>query len=373
MHDPENELTAGQMSNAGIEVAVLDAEGLIVAVNGPWTDFCEANEGNPALTGVGVNYLEVCRNAGDEPGATEVADAIMAALSGGEASADRVLITCHAPHEQRWFDVLVSSRTDGAGRTIGATVMLTQVPEPRTDVVEADHALAREILEAYPDALLIADQHGVIESVNRPAEQLFGSDRESMLGRPLDTFLSGPLSEEPSTSVALRAIRADGYEVPVEVGLSLQDVGGEPRLIAAVRDVTERLREQEWARMVARCIDHLSDAILIFDENSLRFVHANGGAVDMFGYRRSELVDAMSLRDLAPELSFSEIVGSLASLRDAPDRRVRLVTSGRTKRGFRLPVQIQIDWPAATGPNAPRPVVAVVRDLTGGSDSADQT
>lgn len=373
MHDPENELTTGQMSNAGIEVAVLDAEGLIVAVNGPWTDFCEANDGNPTLTGVGVNYLDVCRKAGDEPGATEVADAIMAALSSGGASADRVLITCHSPDERRWFDVLVSSRTDGAGRIIGATVMLTQVPEPRTDVVETDHALAREILEAYPDALLIADQHGVIESVNRPAERLFGSDRESLLGRSLDTLLSGPLLEEASTGVALRAIRADGYEVPVEVGLSLQDVGGEPRLIAAVRDVTERLREEQQARLIARCIDHLSDAILIFDENSLRFVHANGGAVSMFGYRRAELVDAMSLSDLAPELSFSEIVGSLAALRDAPDQRVRLMTSGRTKAGSRLPIQIQIDWPAATGPNAPRPVVAVVRDLTGGSDQADQT
>ncbi len=92
----ENQATADSNDSAGTEVAVLDADadgdGVIVAVNGPWTDFCEANNGNPVCTGIGVNYLEVCRRAGLDPGATEVAEAIEAALSGAIPTADRVLI-----------------------------------------------------------------------------------------------------------------------------------------------------------------------------------------------------------------------------------------------------------------------------------------
>lgn len=362
MHHPETGATAGPIGSLGVEVAVLDAHGVIVAVNGPWTDFCEANDGNPARTGVGVNYLEVCRKAGDEPGAREVAAAIRAALAGGVPTADRIHIACHAPHEQRWFDVLVSSRADEAGDIIGATVMLARVPEPRVDLTELDSHLALEILEACPDALLVADEDGVIESVNRPAERLFGCGRDELLGRTIDTLLSGQLLDPATSGVQLRAVRADGWEIPVEVGLSLQDVRGEPRLIAAVRDISERLRAEQRTRLIHRCIDAVSDAILVFDEHSLRFLHANSGAVEMFGYQPSELVDTMSPTDLATELPFDELAAALGALREAPEDSVRFSTSARAKDGSLFTVEIQLNWPAPSSPNAPRPVVAVIRN-----------
>ncbi len=364
MRHPDNEVTAQSASAIDIEVAVLDAAGAIVAVNGPWSDFCAANDGDPSLTGIGVNYLEVCRKAGDDPGAIEVADAIRAALVGDVPSAHRVQIACHSPQEKRWFDVIVSSRTDGGGATIGATVMLTQVPEPPTDVADKNHTLAKEILEACPDALLMADEHGLIESTNRPAERLFGCDRSALLGRAIDTLLPGRFTDQPSSSMQLHAVRADGSEIPVEVGLSLQQVAGETRLIAAVRDITERLRAEDHRHLIDRSIDRASDAILVVDENSFRLLHVNSGAVEMFGYQCSELVGSMSPTDLAPELGVCAFASALGSLREAPDQHVRLVTTGLTKSGSEFPIEAQIDWPAPTTPNASRPVVAVIRDLT---------
>lgn len=363
MHHHETGITTGPVGSLGIEVAVLDLDGVIEAVNGPWTDFCEANDGNPAKTGVGVSYLEVCRAAGNEPGAQEVASAIRSALAGEVPSADRIHIACHAPDQKRWFDVLVSSRIDEAGTIVGATVMLAQVPETPIDLIDTDHTLAREILEACPDALLVADDEGVIESVNRPAERLFGCDRAELLGRTIDTVLSGQLLEPASPDTTLRAVRADGWEIPVEVGLSLQDVKGRPRLIAAIRDISERLRSQQRTQLIHRCIDGASDAILVFDEHSFRFLHANSGAVDMFGYDRSELVDIMSPTDLATELPFAEFVSALGSLREAPEEHVRLTTRARAKDGREFSVEMKLDWPAPASPNAPRPVVAVIRDL----------
>ncbi len=361
---PDYEVTATSASAIDIEVAVLDSAGVIVAVNGPWSDFCAANDGDPSLTGIGVNYLEVCRKAGDDPGAIEVADAIRTALVGDVPSAHRVQIACHSPQEKRWFDVIVSSRSDGRGTSIGATVLLTQVPEPRTEMADKNHTLAREILEACPDALLMADEQGLIESTNLPAERLFGCDRSALLGRAIDTLLPGRSTEQPSASMQLHAVRADGSEIPVEVGLSLQRVGGETRLIAAVRDITERLRAEDRRQLIDRCIDRASDAILVIDENSFRLLHANSGAVDMFGYRSSELVGSMSPTDLAPELGVSALASALGSLREAPDQHVRLVTTGLRRSGAELPIEVQIDWPAPTTPNASRPVVAVIRDLT---------
>jgi PAS domain S-box-containing protein len=364
VRQPDNEVIGEPSNTIGIEVAVLDASGVIVAINGPWSDFCEANDGIPALTGIGVNYLDICRKAGDDPGATEVAVAIRAALAGDVPSAHRVQIACHSPQEKRWFDVFVSSRTDAEGITIGATVMLTQIPEPRIGDPDKSHILAREILEACPDAVLMANEHGVIEWANRPAERLFGYDRSVLLGRPIDSLLPGRPGEQPSSSMQLRAVRSDRSEIPVEVGLSLQDVGGKTRIIAAVRDVTERLRAQECHQRIDRCIDGASDAILVFDENSFRLLHANGGAEKMFGYRRSELIGSMSPSDIAPELRVGAVASALGALREAPEQHVRLVSTGRTKTGSEFRIEIQIDWPAPTTPNASRPVVAVIRDLS---------
>ncbi len=364
MQHPENGQATRSTDNTGIEVAVLDAQGVIVAVNGPWTDFCEANDGNPALTGVGADYLKVCDQADGEPSARAVADAIRAALSGDGPIADRIQIACHAPHQKRWFDVLVTSRSDDTGTATGATVMLVQVPERRTDPVESEQGLAREILEACPDALLMADEHGVIQSINRPAEQLFGADRAELLGRTLDTLLSDPLTDPTTSGTELRAIRTDGSEIPVEIGLSLQNVDGEERIIAAIRNITERVRADQRSRMIQRCIDGTSDAILVFDEHSLRFLYVNKGAVAIFGYNPTELIDRMSIKDLTVDLSLEQLTAPLGTLRDSPRQHTRLTTDGRSKTGSLFPIEIQLNWPLADGPNAPRPVAAIVRDLS---------
>lgn len=131
---------ANPVDDAGIEVAILDFSGEIVSVNGAWERFRGSNAGDPGLTGVGVNYLEVCDRAGDDPGAVEVASAIRRALAGDLASAEVIEIACHSPAEHRWFDVLVSSRGDNEGDIAGATVVLI----PVTSRTEARNTASRD-------------------------------------------------------------------------------------------------------------------------------------------------------------------------------------------------------------------------------------
>ena len=239
MHRPDNRISGGWVDRADVEVAVLDANGVIIAVNGPWTDFCEANEGNPMSTGVGVDYLDVCRKAGSEPGAQQVAAAIEASLVGSAPVAERIHIACHSPHERRWFDVFVSSRTSERDEPIGATVMVSRVPEYRTDVVDADHSLAWDILEAFPDAMVMADDEGFIEYLNGQAERLFGCSRGELIGRPIDVVLPGSTRSDRPDRMQIGAVRSDGDEIPVEVTFDRRDVRGRPRLIASVRDITD--------------------------------------------------------------------------------------------------------------------------------------
>lgn len=362
---PDNHTTEAWVGQPGIEIAVLDAEGVIIAVNGPWTDFCEANEGNPATTGVGVNYLDVCQEAGSDPDAQRVAGAIRSALRGAAPVAERIQISCHSPSEPRWFDVFVTSRIGDGGEPIGATVMLHQVPEPHVDVIDADRSLAWDLLGVAPDALVMADAEGVVESINRAGEHLFGCRRGELIGRPIAALLPGIAAGDALHAEQIRAVRVDGFEVPVEATVVRRDVGGKPRLIASIRDITERVRAERRTRLIDRSIDSASDAILVLDEHSLRFSHVNRGAAEMFGYERAEMIDTMSPADVAPELSTAELVTVLSTLRHHPEEHVRITTIGRTKLGRELPIEVQLDWPTPASPNGHRPVVAIARLING--------
>ena len=122
-----------------VEVAVLDEHGTIVAVNDSWNAFTLYNGGDPARCGVGANYLEVCDRARADPNATTTAELIKAAVHGRSMAATSIVIDCHAPSEQRWFELFVSPR--GNPKQRGATVMLLPTPLASVPVVLAAHVV----------------------------------------------------------------------------------------------------------------------------------------------------------------------------------------------------------------------------------------
>ncbi|MCC5952124.1 MAG: EAL domain-containing protein [Acidimicrobiia bacterium] len=86
--------------------ALVDSAGAIVAVNRAWERFAELNEGSAEATGVGVNYLEVCRRAaaaGDGDAAATVA--YLKGMLEGSSPAPPPDYRCPAPNEDRFYRV----------------------------------------------------------------------------------------------------------------------------------------------------------------------------------------------------------------------------------------------------------------------------
>ncbi len=83
-----------------VSVAILDASGIIIAVNGTWEQFGRRNGLRVPSSGVGSNYLEYCRS--DEPSSRRFLAQLKALLSGR-----RDLLTfiypCPSPRQMRWF------------------------------------------------------------------------------------------------------------------------------------------------------------------------------------------------------------------------------------------------------------------------------
>jgi anti-anti-sigma factor len=112
-------------TDVGVEVAMLDRDGVIVWVNEAWQLFAVANGGDLSRAGTGVSYLEICDAAGDDPMTSEVAAAIRRALAGELPDPIAIEVPCHSPSTARWFDMLISARYGDNGRPLGATVSLS--------------------------------------------------------------------------------------------------------------------------------------------------------------------------------------------------------------------------------------------------------
>lgn len=133
--------------------------------------------------------------------------------------------------------------------------------EQRATEMTADlrvaEARSASILLGAPDAMLVVDGSGLIQSVNLAAESLFGYAAEEMEGQPVEmllpadlgaahrahraAYLSAPRRREMGAEIELLATRRDGSSFPVEVSLSpLAGEAGGLEVIAAVRDVSER-------------------------------------------------------------------------------------------------------------------------------------
>jgi two-component sensor histidine kinase len=100
---PEMWIRAGFNALAA-HIAVLDAQGTIVAVNATWERFGRARQAPSFVwAGVGLNYLEVCRRAA--AGSAEAQDALtglQSVLEGRQASFT-MEYPCHEPGTPRWF------------------------------------------------------------------------------------------------------------------------------------------------------------------------------------------------------------------------------------------------------------------------------
>lgn len=112
-------------ADVGVEVALLDCDGVIVWVNEAWQVFAVANDGDLSRAGTGVSYLDVCDAAGDDPTTGEVAAAIRSALTGDLPAPIAIEVPCHSPSTARWFDMLIAARRGDNGRPLGATVTLS--------------------------------------------------------------------------------------------------------------------------------------------------------------------------------------------------------------------------------------------------------
>lgn len=128
------------------------------------------------------------------------------------------------------------------------------------------------LFESSPNGLLVIDVEARITLVNEAAEQLFGYSRDELLGKSVESlvperfraqhkgllrsFLSAPLERPMGTGRDLTAVRRDGSEFPVEIGLKPMRSDGQALVLVTVIDITERKRTEDRHRLLIGELNH---------------------------------------------------------------------------------------------------------------------
>lgn len=157
---------------------------------------------------------------------------------------------------QSLFNFKVSIMTDTSPlNTVSARTLSESI---------AREQLLERIIDAAVDAVIMIDQHGVIQSVNRAFVRLFGYEDEEVIGRNVNMLMPPPYAEEHDGYLASylatgrRKIigigrevigkRKDGSVFPIDLAVSEAVVGTTRVFTGTIRDITARKRaEQELA------------------------------------------------------------------------------------------------------------------------------
>src|ERR1039458_1726439 len=128
----------------------------------------------------------------------------------------------------------------------------------------AEVLLSSDLLETLPDAVVAVDRDGTIVQVNAQTQELFGYDRDELIGQKIEilvperyrrqhhhhreSFVETPKTRRMGADLDLYGRRRNGSEFPVEISLSPVSTENGTFVLSAIRDISDRKRIAEELR-----------------------------------------------------------------------------------------------------------------------------
>lgn len=168
-----------------------------------------------------------------------------------------------------------------------------------------------KIIEATPTAMIAVNQRGIIVFVNSLSERLFGYQAGELMGKPVEAlvpdryranheqyrtgFSDAPEMRQMGVGRDLYAVRKDGTEVPVEIGLNPVDIDGEMLVLSSIVDISER-KQAEAAQhrlhqlaMMPLARATMEEVLVGIVDAAITITHADFGNIQLVDPKSSDL------------------------------------------------------------------------------------
>ncbi|MCP5367230.1 MAG: PAS domain S-box protein [Hyphomicrobiales bacterium] len=183
----------------------------------------------------------------------------------------------------------------------------------RTAELAAQRNRIRAIMENVADAIVTIDENGVIESVNRAAETVFGYAPDEMVGRNIAMVTPPEVSEQTHTGYLrkyletgeswfigkgtreVEAVHKDGRRFPMDLTVGETEIDGRHLFIGVARDVTAR---KEAERQIRESEERLR---AILDTSPVGVAFSTQGVIH-FANPRFEEIFNIGVGEKAPDL-----------------------------------------------------------------------
>ncbi len=170
----------------------------------------------------------------------------------------------------------VSPVLDAAGHVLGLAKVardVTAAKRAQTALMEREAHL-RSVLDTVPDAMVVIDSRGIIQSFSAAAERLFGYSEREIVGRNVNVLMPAPYREQHDSyleryyqtgerriiglSRIVVGLRRDGSTFPMELWVGEARTGDRRFFTGFVRDLTERQETQQRLQDLQAALVHIS-------------------------------------------------------------------------------------------------------------------
>jgi two-component system, LuxR family, sensor kinase FixL len=161
------------------------------------------------------------------------------------------------------------TRLDNPGGDAAGVVIVSRdigERERNERALASDESLIHAILDSVPDALIVIDEHGLITSFSRAAEELFGYREADVIGRNVSMLMPAPhhaahdgylrryleTGEKRIIGIGrvVEGMRRDGSVFPIELAVGEARAYGNRAFTGFIRDLTGRVEAEAQLRQV---------------------------------------------------------------------------------------------------------------------------